>query len=146
MKLSRLSTCVGLVCVLMAPVSYSLADDHRVKGTHGPYKASELIGKSVENLQGDNLGKIEELAIGSTGKVEYAVLSYGGILGMGDKLFAVPFTSLAHSQDGDNLTMDIPQKKLENAPGFNKNEWPDMTDEKWKSGISEFYRSTGRRS
>ncbi|GJL57783.1 MAG: hypothetical protein NPIRA03_06400 [Nitrospirales bacterium] len=105
----------------------------------GSYKASELVGKSVKNLQGEDIGQIEELVIGSNGEVGYAVLSFGGFLGMGDKLFAVPWDSLAHQPDQEYVTLDIQTKKLEKAPGFNKNDWPDMKDEKWKILIREFY-------
>ena len=105
----------------------------------GSYKASELVGISVKNLQGEDIGQIEELVIGSNGEVGYAVLSFGGFLGMGDKLFAVPWASLAHQPDREYLTLDIQPKKLEKAPGFDKNAWPDMKDEKWKFLIWEFY-------
>ncbi len=119
----------------MAPLSPSVA----FPPNQGSYKASELVGKSVKNLQGEDIGQIEELVIGSNGEVGYAVLSFGGFLGMGDKLFAVPWVSLAHQPDREYVTLDIQPKKLEKAPGFNKNDWPDMKDEKWKILIWEFY-------
>jgi sporulation protein YlmC with PRC-barrel domain len=142
MKLSQLSMCVGFVSVLMIPMSHSLADDHRVKGSQDLFKASEMIGKNVENPKGDNLGKVEDIVIDTTGEVGYAVLSFGGFLGMGDKLFAVPWHALAHSQDGKQLILDVPKDKLENAPGFDKNNWPDMKDAQFRSGISSFYPKT----
>jgi sporulation protein YlmC with PRC-barrel domain len=103
------------------------------------YKASELVGKSVKNLQGEDIGQIEELVIGSNGEVGYAVLSFGGFLGLGDKLFAVPWVSFAHQPDREYLILDIQRENLEKAPGFNKHEWPDMKEEKWKLRIWEFY-------
>ena len=121
--------------LILVPFSQSLA----FSPDQGSYKASELVGKSVKNLQGEDIGQIEELVIGSNGEVGYAVLSFGGFLGVGDKLFAVPWTSLAHQPDHEYLTLDISPKKLEKAPGFDKNDWPDMKDEKWKFLIGEFY-------
>jgi sporulation protein YlmC with PRC-barrel domain len=121
--------------LILAPFSQSVA----MTPNQGSYKASELVGKSVRNLQGEDIGQIEELVIGSNGEVGYAVLSFGGFLGVGDKLFAVPWASLAHQADGEYLTLDIQPEKLEKAPGFNKNNWPDMKDEKWKFLIREFY-------
>ncbi|WNM56588.1 PRC-barrel domain-containing protein [Candidatus Nitrospira allomarina] len=121
--------------LFLAPFSQSVA----ITPNQGSYKASELVGKSVKNLQGEDIGQIEELVIGSNGEVGYAVLSFGGFLGVGDKLFAVPWTSLAHQPDREYLTLDIQPEKLEKAPGFNKNDWPDMKDEKWKFLIREFY-------
>ena len=124
--------------LFLTPFSPSLA----ATSNQSSYKASELVGKSVKNLQGEDIGQIEELVIGSNGEVGYAVLSFGGFLGMGDKLFAVPWASLAHQPDREYLTLDIQPKKLEKAPGFNKNDWPDMKDEKWKFLIWEFYSTT----
>ncbi|MEX2492465.1 MAG: PRC-barrel domain-containing protein [Nitrospirales bacterium] len=123
---------VGLVG---APFSQSLAED----SIKGAYKASELVGKSVKNLQGDDLGSVEEIVIETTGEAGYVVLTFGGFLGVGDKLFAVPWTALAHSPNGEHLTLDMEPKKLEKAPGFNKDNWPDMQDENWRLVIFEFY-------
>jgi sporulation protein YlmC with PRC-barrel domain len=108
MKIYPLSTCITSAILLMAPFSHSWGNGS-IKGV---YKASSLVGKSVKNLEGKDLGQIEELLIATTGEVAYAVLSFGGFLGLGDKLFAVPWTSLAHSPDGDHLTLDIQPKKI----------------------------------
>jgi sporulation protein YlmC with PRC-barrel domain len=67
-----------------------------VKGGSHFHKATDIIGTKVKNPQGEDLGKIEELVLNpNEATVEYAVLSFGGFLGMGDKLFAIPFTLLA---------------------------------------------------
>lgn len=134
MPVSLLVIFLGSI-LLVTPLSQALATNLN----QDSYKASELVGKSVKNLQGEDIGQIEELVIGSNGEVGYAVLSFGGFLGMGDKLFAVPWASLAHQPDREYLTLDIQPKNLEKAPGFNKNEWPDMKEEKWKLLIWEFY-------
>ena len=62
----------------------------------GVTKATNLIGKQVTNLEGINLGEIKDLVINwrSGGCIEYAVLSFGGFLGLGDKYFAVPWELL----------------------------------------------------
>src|SRR5262249_254122 len=68
-------------------------------------KASDLIGKEVKNPQNEKLGKIENFAIDpDAGRVIYAVLSFGGFMGMGDKLFAIPFSSLALTPDSKDFT------------------------------------------
>lgn len=126
--------------LLFTHLSPSLASNFN----QNSYKASELVGKSVKNLQGEDIGQIEELVIGSNGEVGYAVLSFGGFLGMGDKLFAVPWASLAQQPNREYLTLDIQPKNLEKAPGFNKNDWPNMKEEKWKLLIWEFYSTPDR--
>src|SRR3569623_2906303 len=57
--------------------------------------ADTLQGDKVVNPKGENLGKIEDIMIDvASGRVAYAVLSFGGILGIGDKLFAIPWHAL----------------------------------------------------
>ncbi len=129
-----------VMCALLNPASQSFANESD-DSLRGAYKASELIGKNVKTIEEKDLGEIQDIVIGNEGEVGYAVLSFGGVLGIGDKLFAVPWTSLAHSPDGEYLTLDVEEKKLENAPGFNKDDWPDMQDEQWKLVILEFYQA-----
>jgi len=101
-------------------------------------KASDIIGRKVKNAQGEDLGKVEDLAIDSTdGRVNYAVLSFGGFLGMGDKLFAIPFMALHHQEK--ECVLDMPKERLEKAPGFDKDHWPNFSDRKWGAEIYQFY-------
>ncbi|MDF2530157.1 MAG: PRC-barrel [Gammaproteobacteria bacterium] len=102
--------------------------------------ASQLIGQNVINSQDEDIGKIKELVIGlSSGKITYAVLSFGGFLGMGDKLFAVPFHLLKINPKKDFVILDIEKSKLENAPGFDKHHWPDLNEPKWAESIEKYY-------
>ena len=102
--------------------------------------ASTLAGNRVRNFPGDDLGTIDEIMIDiPTGKVAYAVLSYGGVLGIGKKLFAVPWNALAVDEDDQCFTLDVAKEKLQNAPGFDPDNWPDMTDHGWGSKIFNYY-------
>lgn len=89
--------------------------------------ASTITGTNVENLQGENIGKIYDLMIDlQTGEVLYAVLSHGGFLGMGNDYFAVPVQALiASDRDEELFKLDIDKEILENAPGFDKDHWPE---------------------
>src|ERR1022692_2715388 len=93
--------------------------------------ASTLAGDPVQNSAGEDLGKVNEIMIDiPSGKIAYAVLSFGGFLGMGNKLFALPWSALRLDED---------KKKLENAPGFDKDNWPDMADTTWGTEIFSYY-------
>jgi hypothetical protein len=74
-----------------------------------------------------------------SGHVSYAVLSFGGFLGMGEKLFAVPWAALKLDTENKRFTLDVDRAKLEAAPGFDKNHWPDMADSAWEQGIHSYY-------
>lgn len=89
--------------------------------------ASTISGTTVKNMEHKNIGKIQDLMIDlKTGDVAYAVLSFGGFLGIGDKYFAVPIEALKFSKiDGDReITLDVSKDHLKNAPGFDKDHWP----------------------
>jgi sporulation protein YlmC with PRC-barrel domain len=92
-------------------------------------KASTFIGSSVENPQGENLGKIDDLVIDpATGRINYAVLSHGGVLGVGGKLFAVSWNALRMQPDGKTFVLDVSKETLDNAAGFDRNNWPTQPD------------------
>lgn len=90
-------------------------------------KASEVLGYSVQNPEGQKLGTIEELVIDPhSGQVVYAALSSGGFLGMGDKLFAIPWEALKPMPEQQSFSLDITKETLENTQGFDKNDWPEI--------------------
>src|SRR5919197_6711062 len=105
--------------------------------------ASSLTGDSVKNAAGENLGKVDEIMIAiPSGRVAYAVLSFGGVLRMGNKLFAVPWELLTVDEDRKCFILDVDKATLENAPGFDKDNWPDMAEISWGTRIYGHY---GRR-
>jgi len=102
--------------------------------------AGTLAGDRVRNSADEDLGTIEEIMIDVTsGRVAYAVLSFGGFMGMGNKLFAVPWNALTLDEDQHEFILDVDKNTLENAPGFDKDNWPDMADSNWGSQIHSHY-------
>jgi len=102
--------------------------------------ADTLVGDDVCNLKGEVLGDIKEIMLDmSSGKVCYAVLSFSGFLGMGEKLFAIPWNALKLDTLNKRFELNVEKDRLENAPGFNKNDWPDMADPTWVDEIHAYY-------
>jgi len=102
--------------------------------------ASTLSGDSVVNSGGDDLGKIEAIMLDVTGgRIAYAVLSFGGFLGMGSKLFAIPWSALTLDASEKRFILDVPKERLENAPGFDKDHWPSMADTTWATQVHSYY-------
>jgi sporulation protein YlmC with PRC-barrel domain len=105
-------------------------------------RASKIIGTTVENCHGDSLGDIKDLVLDpASGHVVYAVVSFGGVFGVGDKLFAIPWQALHWMRDKENYALDVDKGILEKAPGFNKDQWPDSTS-KWdqqREELNQFY-------
>ncbi|QGZ39180.1 PRC-barrel domain protein [Pseudoduganella flava] len=102
--------------------------------------ADTLMGEDVYNRQEEDLGDIKEIMIDmQSGQIAYAVLSFGGILGMGDKLFAVPWQALQLDTVNKRFILDVQKERLENAPGFDKDRWPDMASAEFGQQIHGFY-------
>ena len=102
--------------------------------------ADTLTGDKVVNRQKEDLGTIEHLMIDvKKGRLAYAVLSFGGFLGMGDKLFAIPWGALAVDTGEEQFILDIDRKVLEGAAGFDKAHWPNMADRAWGDELCTYY-------
>ncbi|HEX4241152.1 MAG TPA: PRC-barrel domain-containing protein [Steroidobacteraceae bacterium] len=129
------------------------------RDTYGMYKnpsggpgpalmgADTLLGNDVYNASNDKLGTIKELMIDmSSGRISYAVLSFGGFLGMGDRLFAVPWQALQLDTNNKRFVLNVSKDRLKDAPGFDKDHWPVMADTSWSTGVYAFYgvKTTGR--
>ena len=114
-------------------------------------RCKDLTGLKVTNAADESLGKIEDLVIDpKAGKIHYAVVSFGGVFGMGGKYFAVPWDKLAFVAKGKTSSgtereafclLDVSKSALKNAPGFDKDNWPDFVDANWTATIKRFYGS-----
>jgi sporulation protein YlmC with PRC-barrel domain len=117
---------------------------YKSTSSHGPgpalMGADTLIGDSVVNGDDDDLGDIKEIMLDmQTGQVAYAVLAFGGFLGMGEKLFAVPWQALHLDTTNHRFVLDVEKERLKQAPGFDKDAWPDMSDVGWATQVHTFY-------
>lgn len=115
-----------------------------MKSTNFPVvlSAGTITGDKVHNPKGEELGSIHELMLDvHNGRIAYAVLSFGGFLNMGNKLFAIPWDMLTLDAPNHAFVLDINKEQLENAEGFDKDNWPDFADESLHETI---YRQWGR--
>ena len=105
-----------------------------------PLSSTSIQGTNVSNLQGESLGEIQDLMIDpQSGRVTYAVLDFGGFLGIGDKLFAVPLQAFQIDRTNEQFTLDVTKERLENAPGFDKNNWPSTADNTFTDSVYDYY-------
>lgn len=99
-------------------------------------RASKIIGINVKNKANEDLGSINDIVIDPMdGRLVYAAVSMGGFLGVGDKLFAVPWEALeCREVDGEHVAiLDVDKKRMENAQGFDEDHWPDMASAQWRT-------------
>lgn len=109
---------------------------------HAPnvMSATTLIGNDVRNAQGEDLGNVTDIVIDlRNGRTAYAVLDFGGFLGMGNKLFAVPWEAMSVDTDQECFILDVDKTFLEEAPGFPKDEWPSHPDFSFVNEVHHYY-------
>jgi sporulation protein YlmC with PRC-barrel domain len=108
--------------------------------SRGLVKIENILGVDVQNTAKESLGKIEEVVLDKlTGHARYVVLSFGGVFGLGDKLFALPWNALHYDTNEECFIVNISKDKLKNAPGFDKDSWPNMADKTWEETIYNYY-------
>jgi hypothetical protein len=105
--------------------------------------ATSIIGDKVENPEGDDLGRIDNLMINLySGRIEYAVLEYGSFLGLGGKLFAIPFTELKVDPAKHGFVLYRTEEYLKSSPGFDKDHWPDTNDHSYYGDVDSYWANT----
>jgi sporulation protein YlmC with PRC-barrel domain len=105
-------------------------------------QVSKVIGNKVLNPAGEQLGNLKDLVIDAEdGHIAYAVLSIGGLLGLGDKLFAIPWEALLWKAKDNTFVLDVDKEVLKEAPGFDKDQWPSEAQYEagWLLDIYEYY-------
>ena len=108
------------------------------------FMVEKIIGSKVINVKGETLGKIESLVVDiDTGRILYAVLESGGFLGIGDKLFPVPWASLAALPSEGIFFLNQSKEQMQKAPAFDKKNLPNMGDMRWGEGIFKHYGAPG---
>lgn len=100
---------------------------------HAVVPVSNIIGMDVLNKQGEQLGRIDEVAIGRDGAVSYAVIAHGGFLGVGDKYVAVPWDRLTVDAQRETAVIDVARDRLDAAKAFDRDRWPARVD--WPFGV-----------
>lgn len=130
-----------LISVLAIVVSISTTSTETMaRDKTGVLKASDVIGMKVEGIDEKSLGTIKDLVLDPVeGDIQYAVLDFGGFLGIKDKYFIVPWEAITFNATGKKIVLDVTKRDLKKAPGFDKNHWPDFSDQQQQVLIYEFY-------
>ena len=102
--------------------------------------AKSIISTDVKNPQGEALGSIKDIMIDTgSGRIEYAVLQFGGVMFIGDKLFAVPWDQLKLDTANEEMILNVAKERLKDAPGFDKDDWPDFASQSYRQELDGYY-------
>lgn len=110
------------------------------------YRSSKIIGTTLRDARGKKIGNIKDLVLDrERGEIAYAVVSFGGVLGVGRKLHAIPWQALEPSDKGRHYILHADRETISQAPGFDMARWPDMADPAWSGEIDRYWsRMVGR--
>jgi PRC-barrel domain len=102
--------------------------------------ASKVEGTSVYNREGESLGSIFDVMIDKrSGQVAYAVMSFGGFLGMGESYHPLPWNVLDYDERQGGYVVDLNKERLQNAPYYAANDMPDWSDRQYGRQIDDYY-------
>lgn len=103
--------------------------------------SSTITGTNVYNSRDEKLGDIKDIMIDtSTGTISYGVLSVSDGL-FSNKYFAVPFEAMQFDTVKERIIIDVSEDWLDNAPGFDKNNWPNTADNSFVSDVHSYYKT-----
>jgi sporulation protein YlmC with PRC-barrel domain len=102
-------------------------------------RVSKILGTKVISRKGEDLGKIEDIALSKEGCLDFIILAPGGLLGTGDRLIPIPWKAVKTGTDADTIIVDMDKVQLEKAPNFESKKWPNFTDSEWYGKIREFF-------
>jgi sporulation protein YlmC with PRC-barrel domain len=106
---------------------------------HTVISSDRVEGTSVYNADGEKLGSIDDLMIDKvSGQVRYAVLEFGGFLGMGTDRYPLPWDMLKYDTEFEGYVVPLDKSRLEKAPRYGQNDIPDYTSEYARS-VNDFY-------
>jgi sporulation protein YlmC with PRC-barrel domain len=103
-------------------------------------RASEVMGLTVKDKKGEQLGQVEDIVIDARGQVQYIILSHGGVLGIGDKLVPIPYKASRVDVEKNALVLDnVDKQMLEKAPNFDKKDWKNIGEPEWDRKVYGYY-------
>jgi sporulation protein YlmC with PRC-barrel domain len=102
--------------------------------------SSKMCGSKVINRQNETLGEIEDIVFDvPRGAIAYAAMASGGFLGLGERLFAVPWTALIYDAGRECFVINAHKESFEKAPGFDKDRWPTEAGAEWHEQVHRHY-------
>ena len=105
--------------------------------------ADKVEGTSVYNQEGEKLGSVEDIMIDKrSGRVAYAVLSFGGFLGMGERHHPLPWQVLTYDTEMDGYIVPLSKDVLEKGPTYGDDDTPRWDDPHWNSDVYKYYNAT----
>ena len=126
------------------PADARQGDQARARVLHF-VKSGAILGSSVYNANGEKLGSVDDIVLNrGNGRIMSVVIRDGGLLGIGGKLIAVPYSAFGYDASKSRLTLDVTPERLEQAPASGSDEWLELDSDDWTDELTESYREMMR--
>lgn len=115
-------------------------EDIAVDETSRLIASNKVEGTAVYGRDGDRLGSIHNFMVDKqSGRVEYAVLTFGGFMGMGGTYYPIPWNMLHYDTQHGGYMVDMDEHDLDHAPSWRSGQEPDLDDERYGRMVSGYY-------
>jgi len=144
----RSNVCLALVCMLgflLVVTSVALARQQQQQEMKNPrhqseaFKTSTLVDYDVVNQRNETVGVVEDFVMTPQGHIQYVVISPASWWGAADRLYLIPWTTLTPNRGTGTLLLNMSQERLQNAPSFTRNNWPNLTTANWDAAFQRYY-------
>lgn len=134
-----IATALALGYLLVTTLPLHVQAREGAQGASGAFRVNNLYDYEVINQNNETVGTIADFVVSPQGYIKYVLLTPASSWGSTDRLYAVPWTSLAPHRDKGALLLDMNQERLRNAPSFARNDWPSLANAKWEAAIQRYY-------
>ena len=120
-----------------------MSTDASMRETTRLISSDKVEGTTVRRSNGDKVGTIEHVMLDKlSGRVAYAVMSFGGFLGLGEEYYALPWSALRYNENLDAYELNVTDDQLRNAPPASSDFFETgATDRQWEDNIHQHYRA-----
>lgn len=112
-----------------------------ISTSHDNIRATKVKGTDVYNAEGEHLGHIDDVVLSKReGRAAYAIMSFGGFLGIGERYHSLPWDSLTYDPERGGYVVSVSRAQLEGAPHYAPGEEPNWNDPRYGAQLTEYYR------
>jgi len=114
-----------------------------LSGHTSAIRAKKVIGTAVKDASGKSIGKVEDIVLDKlSNNIMYAVVGFGGVLGMGEKYHPLPWSTLDYDPEAGGYVVNLTKEQLQGAPSYSMEELVADDGTKFREGVYDYYGAT----
>jgi outer membrane protein OmpA-like peptidoglycan-associated protein len=141
-RLKAFTVAVSMVGLLVSTTSFALAQQQRMESSGravGAFRVSGLSDYEVMNQHNETIGNITDYVITPQGRIQYVVIAPASWWGAADRRYLIPWSAFTPNREMGAMYLNISQERLQNAPSFSRNNWPNLASANWDNVLQRYY-------